>query len=219
VSLADCRAELARYGRKLAASGLVRATQGNLSARERESGRICITPSGADYESLTARDIVVVTLEGVIDDGRWQPSVELPTHLAVYRARVDVGAIIHAHAPHATAFGIAYQPIPVVLEEAALCLGGTVPIAPYQQSGTEAFGALVVAVLGSGAAVVWGNHGILVAGPSLKQAFAMAHACEDNAQAYLLARQLGEPRTLDDDETARLHRFWLESYAQRARTN
>jgi len=92
-----------------------------------------------------------------------------------------------------------------------------VPIAPYQPSGTAAFAELVVSVLGAGAAVVWGNHGILVAGPTLKQTYAMAHACEDNAQAYLLARQLGEPHILPDEEVARLHRFWLEAYGQRER--
>ncbi len=194
----------------------MRGTQGNLSVRDPASGRICVTPSGAEYETLGPEDTVVVAEDGNVLDGRWKPTVELPTHLRVYRDRRDVGAIIHAHAPHATAFGVAYQPIPVVLEEAALCLGGPVPIAPYQMSGTEAFAELVVSVLGMGSAVVWGNHGILVAGPTLKQTYAMAHACEDNAQAYLLALQLGGPRVLPEDEAARLHRFWLESYRQQA---
>jgi L-ribulose-5-phosphate 4-epimerase len=215
MELAALRAEVVRYAQKLAANGLVRGTQGNLSARDPESGLVCVTPSGTEYETLVPEDIVVVALKGKVVDGRWKPTVELPTHLRVYRERPDVGAVIHAHAPHATAFGVAYQPIPVVLEEAALCLGGPVPVAPYQMSGTEAFAELVVTSLGSRAAVVWGNHGILVAGPTLKQTYAMAHACEDNAQAYLLARQLGEPRVLPDDEVTRLHRFWLESYGQR----
>jgi ribulose-5-phosphate 4-epimerase/fuculose-1-phosphate aldolase len=216
VRLEALRADLARYARKLAATGLVRGTQGNLSVRDAASGALCLTPSGAEYETLTAEDIVVLAPDGVILDGRWKPTVEAPTHLRIYRERPDVGAVIHAHAPYATAFGVAYQSIPIVLEEAGLCLGGPVPVAPYQMSGTEAFAELVVAALGTGAALVWGNHGILVAGPSLKQTYAMAHACEDNAQAFLLARQLGEPRVLSPDEIERLHRYWLESYGQRA---
>ncbi|MBF6590850.1 MAG: class II aldolase/adducin family protein [Ktedonobacterales bacterium] len=213
--LESLRTDLVRYARKLAMSGLVRGTQGNLSARDTASGCLCVTPSATEYETLTPEDIVVLDAGGAIIEGRWKPTVETPTHLRVYRERPDVGAVIHAHAPYVTAFGVAYQPIPLVLEEAALCLGGPVPIAPYAMSGTEAFAQLVVSALGQGAAVVWGNHGLLVAGPSLKQAYAMAHACEDNAQAYLLAKQLGEPRVLPDDEVARLHRYWLEAYGQR----
>ena len=95
-------------------------------------------------------------------------------------------------------------------------LGGPVPVAPYMMSGSAEFGQLILDAMGQGNAVVWGNHGILVAGPSLKQALSMAHAVEDNAQAYLLAAELGEPRLLPDDEVARLHRFWLDDYGQRA---
>ncbi len=210
------RADVVRYAKKLSASGLVRHTQGNVSARDTASGLICITPSGTDYELLTPDDVVVVDEAGAVVEGRWAPSVETPTHARIYRQRSDVHAIIHAHAPHATAFGIAYQAIPMVLMEAAMCLGGSVPVAPYLMSGSEQFAALVADVLGGGQALVWGNHGILVAGPTLNQALAMAHALEDNAQAYLLARQLGEPHVLPDDEVARLHRFWLDKYGQHA---
>lgn len=212
--LESLRSEVLYYTRKLAASDLIRHTQGNMSARDPESGKICVTPSGMEYDAMSVEDIVVVDEEGVVIDGRWKPTVETPTHLSVYRARPDVQAVIHAHAPHATAFGVAYQPIPLVLMEAACCLGGPVPIAPYMMSGSEAFGRLILETMGSGHAVVWGNHGILVAGPSLKQALSMAHAVEDNAQAYLLAAQLGEPKVLPDDEVARLHRFWLNDYGQ-----
>lgn len=210
------RAEVLYYTQKLAVSDLVRHTQGNVSARDPESALICVTPSGMEYDAMTTEDIVVVNDQGAVVEGRWKPTVETPTHLCVYRARPDVRAVIHAHAPHATAFGVAYRPIPLVLMEAACCLGRPVPIAPYMMSGSEEFGRLVADTLGTGYAVVWGNHGMLVAGPTLKQALSMAHAVEDNAQAYLLAAQLGEPQVLPEDEVARLHRFWLEDYGQRA---
>jgi L-ribulose-5-phosphate 4-epimerase len=210
------RADVLYYTRKLAASGLVRHTQGNLSARDAGSGLICVTPSGMEYDAMTPADIVVVDKQGAVVEGRWAPTVETPTHTRIYRERADVGAVIHAHAPHATAFGVVYQTIPLVLMEAAACLGGPVPVAPYQMSGTEAFAELVARVLGRGHAVVWGNHGVLVAGPTLKQTLSMAHALEDNAQAYLLACQLGKPVLLDDAEIARLHEHWLTQYGQRA---
>lgn len=216
--LEPLRAELLYYTQKLASSNLVRHTQGNLSARDQASGLICVTPSGMEYDTMTAADMVVVDERGELVEGQWKPTVETPTHLSVYRARPDVHAVIHAHAPHATAFGVAYQPIPLVLMEAACCLGGPVPIAPYMMSGSEEFGKLIVDTMGHGYAVVWGNHGILVAGPSLKQALSMAHAVEDNAQAYLLAAELGEPQTLAEEEVERLHRFWLHDYGLRPLT-
>jgi L-ribulose-5-phosphate 4-epimerase len=214
--LETLRAELVYYMRKLAASGLVRHTQGNISARDSETGLICVTPSGMEYDAIGASDIVVVDEHGAVVEGRWKPTVETPTHTRVYRERADISAVIHAHATHATAFGIAYQPIPLVLMEAACCLGAPVPVAPYMMSGTEQFAELVTRTMGKGYAVVWGNHGILVAGPTLKQALSIAHAVEDNAQAYLLARQLGEPQLLPEDEVARLHQFWLNDYGQQA---
>lgn len=214
--LVTLRSELVYYMRKLAASGLVRHTQGNISARDRETGLICITPSGMEYDVIGIEDIVVIDDHGAVVEGRWKPTVETPTHARIYRERSDVHAVIHAHAPYATTFGIVYQPIPLVLMEAACCLGGAVPVAPYMMSGTEPFAELVVRILGKGYAVVWGNHGILVAGPTLKQTLSMAHAVEDNAQAYLLAKQLGEPVLLPADEVARLHQFWLNEYGQQA---
>lgn len=214
--LESLREELLYYTHKLAASGLVRHTQGNLSARDPATGYICVTPSGMEYDAMSPADMVVVDEGGALVEGRWKPTVETPTHLRVYHARPDARAIIHAHAPYATAFGVAYKPIPMVLMEAACCLGGPVPVAPYMMSGSAEFGQLILDAMGQGNAVVWGNHGILVAGPSLKQALSMAHAVEDNAQAYLLAAELGEPRLLPDDEVARLHRFWLDDYGQRA---
>ena len=138
--LMSLRADVARYAKKMHDSGLVRATQGNLSARDPKSGLICVTPSGAEYDSLGAEDIVVVTADGELVEGRWKPSVEVPAHLAVYRRRADVGCIMHTHSIYATVFGVLYRPFPMILAESAYCLGGEVPIAPYQESGTSEFG-------------------------------------------------------------------------------
>lgn len=76
--LPELRTEVARYAQKMYASQLVRATPGNLSARDTESGLICITPSAVDYELLTAEDITVVNADGEVVEGRWRPSSETP---------------------------------------------------------------------------------------------------------------------------------------------
>ena len=214
--LAPLRAEVARYARKMHESGLVRATQGNLSARDPLSGLICITPSGADYETLTADDIVVVTRSGEVAAGCWRPSVEAPAHLEIYRRRADVGSVMHTHSIYATVFGVVYRPIPMLLAESAYCLGGEVPIAPYQESGTAEFAEMVADRLGEGSAVIWGNHGAMVVGRTIPLAYSVAHALEDSAHVYWLASQVGQPRPLPEGEAQRLHAAWLSSYGQRA---
>lgn len=210
--LETLREEVVRYARKMHASGLVQATQGNLSARDADTGLICITPSASDYDLLTPADIAVVTERGEIVEGTRAPSLELPLHTLVYQQRADVRSVMHTHSPYATAFGVVYEPIRMVLMESALCLGPEVPIAPYQMSGTPEFAAMAVAHLGSAQAMIWGNHGAMVVGGSLAQTYSIAHALEDSARVYAIARQLGTPVVLPDDEVERLHAFWLANY-------
>ncbi len=215
--LPKLRAEVARYARKMAASGLVQATQGNLSARDPKTGQVCITPSGADYDTLTAEDIVVVDAEGAVVEGRWKPSLETPVHCYLLRHRPDIHCVMHTHSPYATAFGVVYQPIPMVLNESAACLGGPVSIAPYHESGSVEFAALVAEHLGQGTAVIWGNHGALAVGPTLPLTYSIAHALEDTAKVYAIARSLGQPiRELPAAEVKRLHTWWKAHYGQHA---
>lgn len=212
--LGNLRTEVARYAKKMVESRLVRAAQGNLSIRDPESGLICITPSGMDYDLVSAEEIVVIDAQGEIVEGRHRPSVETPLHTLILRRRSDIHCVMHTHSPYATVFGVLYESLPMVLAESALCLGGNVPVAPYQMSGTPEFAELIAEVLGEGNAVIWGNHGAMVVGPSLSATFSAAHALEDGAQVYALARQLGTPVPLDPDEVTKLHAFWREHYAR-----
>src|SRR6266550_2289287 len=97
--LPELRAELALYAKKMYDSHLVRATQGNLSARDLESGFICLTPSGADYQLLTAEDIVVVDENGSVVEGKRRPTVETPVHTLILRRRRDIHCVMHTHSP------------------------------------------------------------------------------------------------------------------------
>src|SRR5262249_56976794 len=115
-----------------------------------------------------------------------------------------------------SAFGGVYQPVPVILAESAACLGAEVPVAPYATSGTPEFAELIAEYLGEGSAVIWGNHGAMVVGTSLALTFSTAHALEDSAMVYAIARHLGEPKLLPPEDVAQLHTFWLAHYGQRA---
>jgi L-ribulose-5-phosphate 4-epimerase len=214
--LFELRADVARYAKKMADSALVQATQGNLSARDPESGLVCITPSGADYDLLTAEDIAVVDESGKVVEGKWKPSVETALHTLILLRRPDIHCVMHTHSPYATAFGVVYEPFPMFLAESALCLGSEVPIAPYQMSGTPQFAELIADTLGDRSAVIWGNHGAMVVGLNLALTYSIAHALEDSAKIYAIAKQLGTPVALPPGEIDKLHTFWKNNYGQKA---
>jgi L-ribulose-5-phosphate 4-epimerase len=102
--------ELVRYG-------LVTRTWGNVSGIDRSEGRVVIKPSGVEYESMTAKDMIVVDLDGNIMDGNLRPSSDTPTHLELYKAFPAIGGVVHTHSEYATMFAQACREIP--------CLGTT----------------------------------------------------------------------------------------------
>ena len=102
-----CAANLA-----LVRQGLVVLTWGNASAIDRERGLVVIKPSGVPYDTMEPEDMVVVDLEGRVAEGRFRPSSDTPTHLALYKAFKSVGGVVHTHSIHATAWAQAARPIP-----------------------------------------------------------------------------------------------------------
>ena len=103
----DANMDLPRYG-------LVTFTWGNVSAIDRERGLVAIKPSGVAYEAMQANDMVVVDLEGNVVEGRYRPSSDTATHLALYRHYPSLGGVVHTHSTHATAWAQAGQAIPAL---------------------------------------------------------------------------------------------------------
>lgn len=103
----DANRDLPRYG-------LVTFTWGNVSAIDRQRGLVAIKPSGVAYSDMTVDDIVVVDLDGNVLDGKWRPSSDTPTHLALYRRYASLGGVVHTHSTHATAWAQAGLDIPAL---------------------------------------------------------------------------------------------------------
>jgi ribulose-5-phosphate 4-epimerase/fuculose-1-phosphate aldolase len=206
---------LVRLARKMLAAGLVTGTSGNLSAREPGSDRVLITPSGVDYETIRPEDLVAVGLDGQSTRHGLTPSVDLPNHLAVYRARPEVNGVVHTHSPYAAAFSVVGEPVPSLLLEAAGFLGGAVrPMDYVPPGGNEAIPRLVAALAGQ-RAVLLPNHGVLAIGETLPKAFHAAIAVEEGARVAWLVRQLGRPRPVPDADVAWMNDFIHHRYGQR----
>lgn len=109
-------------------SGLVTATFGNASGIDRESGTLAIKPSGVPYDRMTSEQIVAVSLEGAVLDNVYKPSSDLDTHLVLYRAFPEIGAVIHTHSTYATIFAQALTPIPCFGTTHADYFRGEVPV-------------------------------------------------------------------------------------------
>ncbi|MBQ6103487.1 MAG: L-ribulose-5-phosphate 4-epimerase [Kiritimatiellae bacterium] len=127
MDLLQLKNDVFRRNLELVEHGLVVLTWGNVSGIDREAGLVAIKPSGVPYASMTAEDVVVVDLEGKTVEGRLNPSSDLPTHLALYRAFPSVGGIVHTHSPKAVAWAQARRGIPAFGTTHADHFHGAVP--------------------------------------------------------------------------------------------
>ena len=194
--LDEAREDVWLHARRMWESGLVVGSAGNVSRRIGED-RIAITPSSVPYDVLRPEQIAVVNVRtGVAVDSTHAPSSELPMHLAVYRARAGVGAIVHTHAPFVTTLSVLHRPLPPVVDEMVPYLGGTIEVTGYAFMGTPAVGASVLAALGDRNGVLLANHGNVCVGRDLAQALHVATVMESCARVYVTALQAGVPIVL-----------------------
>lgn len=194
--LQPARERVAAAGRQLASAGLVLGSAGNVS--EREGGRIAITPTGAVLEELTAQQITVVDLDGNQVSGELAPTSELELHLRVYR-RYEAGAVVHTHAPTATALSCVLDELPVV-HYCLLMLGGPIRVAPYRTFGTPELAEVTLDALEDRAAALMANHGAITHAPDLATAVEFSLVLEWACSVYWHAAAIGAPRSLDSDE-------------------
>jgi ribulose-5-phosphate 4-epimerase/fuculose-1-phosphate aldolase len=199
----------------MVATGLVTGTSGNLSAREPDSARVIVTPSGVDYDALGPEDLVAVELNGRPIGHGLVPSVDTPSHVAIYRARPEVNGVVHTHSPYAAAFSVVGEPVPPLLLEAAGFLGGSVRLMDRLPPGSPEVVARLVAALAGQRAVLLPNHGVMAIGETLPKAFHAAVAVEEGARVAWLARQLGRARSVPDADVAWMNDFIHHRYGQR----
>lgn len=186
----DIRQDVVDVAQEMERAGLVVGTAGNVSGRLPD-GTVCLTPSSTPYGDITADGLAVVDLEGGHVEGSGQPSTEKAMHLSCYEAFPEVGGVVHCHPVHGSMFAIAQQPIPAVIEEVIVYVGGEVPVADYATTGTPELAKEVVRHLGERGAVLMANHGLLCVGKSPQDALHTALVVEHTAKIIFGARVLG----------------------------
>ena len=206
------RHDVWQHARRMWESGLCVVSAGNVSRRADAEGRyIAITPTSIPYESMKEDEIVIVetTSRDAIESQR-APSYEVAMHLAIYRARTDVGAVVHTHAPFVTTLSVLRMPLPPVIDEMMVAFGGTVDVADYAFTGTDDLGSNVARALGDRSAAILSNHGNVCVGRDLEQALHVATVMEACARVYVQALQIGRPHVLPDSSVRDGRKMFVE---------
>jgi L-fuculose-phosphate aldolase len=183
-------------------SGLVEGTAGNVSARLPD-GNVIMTPSSVDYLAMTLDDLVLCSPEGKVLAGDRPPTTEKALHLACLRDHPGIGAVMHSHAMFCTMFAVTHQPIPCVIEEFDVYVGGEVGVTNYRMTGSDELGEEVARHMADRGAVLIANHGLLTVGKHPLDALKVAQLVERTAQIIWGARALGPLVPLPDDTLER----------------
>jgi len=205
--------ELVQTAASLVKDGLVRGAGGNVSAREGDI--MWISPSGFSFLDATPGDYPGVSIaKGEIVRGDRRPSSEVLMHLAIYRARPEVNAVIHTHPPVTIALTAAGHDLKPMFADYYVYLGKNVPHIDYVTVTTpelaEAVGAVAAAHDCYG--IVLRNHGAITVGTSVKEAYFRTLAVEEQAAIQHAALQVGKPTFLTPEECAKLDRLGSEEY-------
>jgi L-fuculose-phosphate aldolase len=187
--------KLVKASRELYAHGLVKGTSGNISARIPGTNTFLIKPSGVHMKLLKPEELVLVDLEGNKIKGESSVSMETPMHAAIYRARKDVQAVVHTHAPTATAFGIARKEILPLQIEVFMLLPRGVPVIPFEFPGSKALAEAVGKKIAEYDAVILENHGIVTVGSTVEAACNLNEMVEEAAKIQLAATMLAGKMT------------------------
>ncbi len=178
--------------------GYVEGTGGNVSLLVEGEETVVVTPSQREYLTMSADDICVVDFDlKPVEDNGLKPSMETGMHIAVYRNRKDVGAVVHTHQIFASVFALINEPIPALFDEVAGSIGPLVEVVPYGLSGSPALIENVTGKLGNrGNCYILQNHGALALGSDLDRAKRNAELLEKCARVYYCALSTGREVTL-----------------------
>ena len=192
--------ELVEVSRELHRRGWVANHDGNVTARLRE-GEFLATPTAISKGAVSRNGLIVVDDHGNVIAGRHRVFSEIALHLFVYRSRPDVAAVIHSHAPHATALAIAGVAItPTLLAEPVVSLGDTIPLVPYAPPKSPESTLNLGPAVATAHAATLENHGVLTWGPDLETALLRMELVEHLARLQILAQQAGGARRIPETD-------------------
>lgn len=213
VTIETHKDEIVRFGKLLHQTGLVAATDGNLSVRLGDGTFLC-TPTVMSKGLMEPDDLVIVDPLGQKVSGRRNVSSEIAMHLFIYRNRPDVGAVVHAHPPTATGFAAAGIPLDKALCSEIVITLGTVPLANYETPGTPELAEALAPLVGDHDAILMANHGVVTYGEDLLTAYMNMETVEHYAKIALVTHMLGKQKPLSETHVSKLREIRMKYHAQ-----
>jgi L-fuculose-phosphate aldolase len=195
--------QMCDIGRRIWQKGFCAGNEGNHSYRIGEN-RILCTPTGISKGNLKPDDICTVDMEGKQISGTRKRTSEINLHLAIYKARPDVKAVIHSHPPHATAFAVAAVDLPTCIHPEAEVFLGAVRTAKYVTPGDQRLGESILPYVKDSNTILLQSHGVVCFHPDLEQTYYQLEIVDAYARILILAKQVGSIRPLDAGEMKEL---------------
>ena len=208
------RKELVKTGKRLMAEGLVTGPGGNLSAIA--EGIVYLSPSGYAFDELTPEDYVGIEIaSGEIIEGKRRPTSEFLMHLACYRQRPDIGAVVHTHPRYTISLSSSGHDIKAMFADFHIYTMSKIPHIDYITVTTPELAEAVASVVEEADVIVLRNHGAITLGTNLKEAYYRMASLEEGAQIQWLATLVGDPRFLTAQELSDLDRLGSEQYRRK----
>ncbi len=205
--------ELVFASRKIYQKNLVQRGEGNLSIRIPNTNEFLVTPTYNDYENMTAEDVVHMDFAENKIGGVLNASSEYRLHIAIYKSRPKVNAVIHTHSPYATMLAVARKDLPMLLEEMVVWVGGRVKCADFTKANTREIGDSAVNALGNTNAILIANHGVLVCGKDMDSAIKTAELVEKMAWIYKGAHEYGSVHEISQESFEYFRKKFDEYYS------
>ena len=205
--------ELVKGSRTIFQKNLVQRGEGNVSVRIPETDEFLVTPTFNDYANMTTDDVVHMNFAGEQIGGIKTASSEYKLHIAIYKARPRVHAVIHTHSTYATMLAVARKHLPIILEEMVVWVGGEVRCADFGEANTEEIGTQAVKILGETNAILIANHGVLVCGRTIDHAIKTAELVEKMAFIYKGASDYGKAYEITEKSFAHFKKKFDDYYS------
>jgi L-fuculose-phosphate aldolase len=203
ISVEEAADAILHVGRRMYERRYVASNDGNVSVRLSDN-RLLTTPTGMSKGFMSRSDLVVTDMEGNRISGKREPTSELKMHIRAYELREDIGAVVHAHPPYATAFSVAGIPLSeCVLPEVVVTIG-SVPLAEYGTPSTEEVPRSIEGVVTKSDAFLLRNHGVMTVGGCALSAYHKLETVEHFAEITFIARQLGSVGGLAHEDVEKL---------------
>lgn len=205
-SIWNLKKQMCEIGHRIWLRGYCAGNEGNHSVRIDEKRVLC-TPTGLSKGFLTPDMITVVDMEGkqLDTNNKYKRTSEVLVHLAIYKKRPDVKAVIHSHPPHATAFAIAQIPLPEGIHPEAEVFLGRVPTAPYATPSKQDLPDSITPLIGPLTnTVLMGNHGSVSFSKSLIDAYYKLEILDSYCRILILTKQLGHANVLNAQQMTEL---------------